>query len=58
MVGKSKVFTSLETLFKYNGQAAPNVPIDPRNDVAFLPYSSGTTGKDFFDLEKLRVRVT
>ena len=45
MVGKSKVFTSLETLLKYSGQAAPNVPIDPGNDVAFLPYSSGTTGK-------------
>ena len=45
MVGKSKAVTSFETLLKYSGQASPYVPIDPRNDVAFLPYSSGTTGK-------------
>jgi len=36
--------TSFSTLLDYQGKAAP-VEINPRQDVAALPYSSGTTGR-------------
>ena len=36
---------SYNELLTRDATDAPRVPINPREDVAFIPYSSGTTGK-------------
>jgi acyl-CoA synthetase (AMP-forming)/AMP-acid ligase II len=42
---KVKVYHAAQTLFKEPKDNKPlNIQIDPRKDLAFLPYSSGTTG--------------
>ena len=44
-VGNEPGCLSLSTLLSDDGTAFPkHVPTDPRNDVALLPFSSGTTG--------------
>ena len=37
-------FTYKEILDKYSNDKAPEVEIDPKNDIAFLQYTGGTTG--------------
>ena len=34
----------MQKLMKDDGEAMPDVEFDPKNDVAIVPYSSGTTG--------------
>ncbi len=43
VLGEVAGMTSFSSLAEYQGEA-PEVEIDPREDVAALPYSSGTTG--------------
>lgn len=44
VVGREAGLTSFDSLLTYKGPRAPDVKIDPKNDIALLPYSSGTTG--------------
>ena len=43
--GKAKNCLPFSLLLRYTGRQLPRVFIDTKNDVALLPYSSGTTGK-------------
>ena len=43
--GESAIHTTLQEMLSDDGDARPkHVDIDPDKDVAFIPYSSGTTG--------------
>lgn len=45
VIGKVEGCESLETLLNDDGLAFPdNVPINPKDDICVMPYSSGTTG--------------
>ncbi len=43
-MGESPGLLSVETMLEDDGSAFPDVAINPMEDVAILPYSSGTTG--------------
>ena len=43
--GKAANCLPFSSLLRYTGRQLPRVFIDIKNDVALLPYSSGTTGK-------------
>ena len=44
MVGEAEGYTSFSDLMVEDGVVCPCVDIKPKQDVAYLPYSSGTTG--------------
>ena len=45
VIGEAEGCESLTTLLDDDGSAFPdNVPVNPKDDVCVLPYSSGTTG--------------
>ncbi len=43
--GPSPNCIPFENLMKKPRKPIPKIPIDPKKDLAILPYSSGTTGK-------------
>ena len=57
VIGQLLGYISFNNLLTYKGHPAPDVPIDPRNDLAFLPYSSGTTGKFTCKQERISIRT-
>ena len=44
VIGSAEGYTSVRELMADDGAGYPAVEIDARNDIACLPFSSGTTG--------------